>query len=304
MFRVVTIGEATMDIKAYRERETGGPCAPGHVQFAVGGTARNIAENLARLTVESILLTVIGKDSFGNRVIQQSALGGINCTHLMVSDRERTATFLAILDTDRRVREAVTENRILEMLSPEALSENEDLLRLSNLVVADGTCTRETLIRLHEICMGRDIPLVWSAGPASAAEKLRPLLNGAMLVQANAAECEALTGIRPVDRDSLAAGAAALLDLGAQNALVTAGPLGLHLDFDGESHHLPAVNKSVVDPTGAGDAYLAGLLYGLLHDLGTPKMMEIGQFAADLTLDTMENVHPKLSLDYIHNSVT
>lgn len=304
MFRVVCIGEATMDIKAYREHETGGRCAPGHVQFAVGGTARNIAENLARLTIESILLTVIGKDSFGNRVIQQSALGGINCTHLTVSDRERTATFLAVLDTERRVREAVTENRILEMLSPEELAANEDLLRLSNLVVADGTCTRETLVRLHEICMNRGLPLVWSAGPVSAADKLRPLLAGSLLVQANAVECEALTGIRPVDEASLAKGAEALLDLGAENALVTAGPEGLYFHYEGEGHHLPAVTKSVVDPTGAGDAYLAGLLYAMLHELGTPKMMEIGQFAADLTLDTMENVHPKLSLDYIHNSVT
>ena len=46
-----------------------------------------------------------------------------------------------------------------------------------------------------------------------------------------------------------------------------------------------------------------GFIYGFVHSLPLLKALEIGQFTASLTLDTMYNVHPKLRLDYIHSSI-
>ena len=119
----------------------------------------------------------------------------------------------------------------------------------------------------------------------------------------NMRELHALTGIEATDDASLNRAAGWLLEAGVHTVVVTRGAEGVYFRSRDDERIIPARGRDVVDRMGAGDAFVAGFIYGFVHSLPLLKALEIGQFTASLTLDTMYNVHPKLRLDYIHSSI-
>jgi tagatose 6-phosphate kinase len=105
-----------------------------------------------------------------------------------------------------------------------------------------------------------------SDGPAlAAALAARP-----DIVKPSQDEMARVTGIRDPHR-----GAAALLDAGAGAVVVSAGPDGLHAVTRGESYCARPPELTAVNPTGAGDAVVAGLASGLLRRAAWPELVRV-----------------------------
>ncbi len=75
---VLVIGAASLDIKGRPStRPVRGSSTPGLIRTSLGGVARNIAENLARLDVETILLTAVGDDDSGAHILGQPLVAAL-----------------------------------------------------------------------------------------------------------------------------------------------------------------------------------------------------------------------------------
>lgn len=302
--RVVVVGAATIDIKGRASGPAGaGHCAPGRMFTCAGGAARNIAENLARLAVGTHLLSAIGADAHGTEIISASALAGVDLSRVIHTDRGRTATYLSMMDVDGHHQAGLSDMGILEMISPDYLDRNEDIIQKSSAVVADTAVTAESLKKLQELCARHKRPLVICPTQPFQASKVRGFLKDLTMITPNLRELHTLTGIEPDDDESLARACGWLLEAGVQTVVVTRGAAGVYFRSRDDERMIPARGRDVVDRMGAGDAFVAGFLYGFVHSLPLLKALEIGQFTASLTLDTLYNVHPKLRLDYIHSSV-
>ena len=96
---ILVIGAASIDTKgrAGKAIQTG-TSTPGAIRVSVGGVGRNIAENLARLGERVVLLSAVGDDGSGRRILQQAAECGIDISHVLVDAEHRTAAYLAVLD--------------------------------------------------------------------------------------------------------------------------------------------------------------------------------------------------------------
>jgi len=104
-------------------------------------------------------------------------------------------------------------------------------------------------------------------------------LEHAAIVKADAAEAAAITG------ESGAAAARALAALGVREVLVTRGGEGSLVFAQGRAHDIPAfAPKHLVDPTGAGDSYLAGYLAARLAGEGPREAGRFGAAVATLKL--------------------
>ena len=83
---VLVIGAANLDIKGIPEEPLlAGTSIPGQIRTSLGGVARNIAENLARLDVDTVLLTAVGDDPTGVEVellVRRGCHGGVLLLHL------------------------------------------------------------------------------------------------------------------------------------------------------------------------------------------------------------------------------
>ena len=304
MHRVVVVGAATIDIKGRATGPAGAShCAPGRMFTCAGGAARNIAENLARLAVPTHLLSAIGTDNHGTEIISASALAGVDLSRVIHTDRGRTATYLSMMGVDGHHQAGLTDMGILEMVSADYLERNEDIIQKASAVVTDTSPTADTLKKLQELCARHKRPLVVCPTQPFQASKIRGFLKDLTMITPNLRELEVLTGIEAKDDESLGRAAGWLLEAGVHTVVVTRGADGVYFRSRDDERIIPARGRDVVDRMGAGDAFVAGFIYGFVYSLPLLKALEIGQFTASLTLDTLYNVHPKLRLDYIHSSI-
>jgi ribokinase len=91
----------------------------------------------------------------------------------------------------------------------------------------------------------------------------------------NAGELELLTGIADYRR-----GAEAILEKGVKVVAVKLGSRGCYVTDGKQSHNVEAFKVSVVDTTGAGDAFCAGFLYGLIKHKNLEECGRTGNFVA------------------------
>jgi pseudouridine kinase len=97
-----------------------------------------------------------------------------------------------------------------------------------------------------------------------------------------------------------------LVGQGPEIVVITLAEFGLVYASSETSGHVPAVRTKIVDPTGAGDALTAAVIFGLLNEVPLDDAVRLGVTAASLTLRQSGTVIPNLSqalydqLDLIH----
>jgi pseudouridine kinase len=91
--------------------------------------------------------------------------------------------------------------------------------------------------------------------------------------------------------------------MGAWIAVVTLGATGLVYATSDRSGYIPALNIEVVDSTGAGDAFSAGVIFGILNEIPLDDAMRLGVSAAALTLRSPETVVPDLSVELLYSQL-
>ena len=114
------------------------------------------------------------------------------------------------------------------------------------------------------------------------------------VVKANEVEAEIITGINPRDSETaLEQATRKLHSLGCPVAIVTMAAEGSAV-FDGQTYtRIPAFAVNAIDPTGAGDTYAAGFMFG---SLTYPTLREACTFASCVASVMVENVGPEFPL--------
>lgn len=299
---VLVIGSAGIDIKGHSlgTLQLGVP-NPGRVRNSVGGVARNIAENLARLEVETVLLTAVGDDPEGRRVRDHCEKNMIDCSYLRVIAGARTGTYLALVDETGDLHVAIGDFEVMDHVDRAYLLQHEDLLAEATLVVIDATLSTEALETVFELAKRHHIRVCADPTTPGLAGKLCPYIPQLYFVAPNAGETTALCGLEnPAhDQDSAISAARHLVSLGAKIAVVTLAEKGLTYADSSSSGFIRGVNTEVVDSSGAGDALTGAVIFGLLNAVPLDEAMRLGVTAATLTLQTTETVVPNLSQELL-----
>jgi len=303
---VLVIGSAGLDVKGRPAGDlTPGTANLGHVRHSVGGVARNIAENLARLEVETILLSAVGEDVEGTRVLEHNQAGGIDCSLVRVMAGGRTGTYMALLRPDGELEVAINDFEIMEYVNSDYLRDHERLLAEADMVVIDATLTSAALATVFELADEYSVRVCADPTTPMLAARLCPYIGQLHLIVPNAAETTALCGLEnpASDRETAISAARRLVALGAYTAVVTLGDQGLAYADGGGGGFIRAVHTQVVDAGGAGDALTGAVIFGLLNDVPLDEAMRLGVTAASLTLQTAETVLPGLSQELLYDEL-
>ena len=298
--RVIVIGGANMDFKCQsRARLVPGTSNPGHVALAVGGVACNIARNLAKLGVPTALMSVVGQDEFGERILREARAAGIDVSPTLLSTKP-TGTYAALLDADGELTAAVSAMDATDDLTAAHLGAREAAFRQAALVVADCNLNEAALDRLAAICAAAHVRLAIDAVSTPKVTRLRRLLRARRpihLLALNRDEVAALSGKPAGSQRALRAAVAALHAAGIANIVVSLGAAGVHASSAAPASAATAAAfpMAAVDVTGAGDAALAGTVFGLLQGQDLATAARWGQAAAALTIGVAETVSPALS---------
>ncbi|HET8631454.1 MAG TPA: carbohydrate kinase family protein [Thermomicrobiales bacterium] len=304
---VVHIGAACLDIKgiAATAELQAGTSNPGRVRFSFGGTARNIAENLARLDVPARLLTAVGDDGEGRLIVAHTRAAGVAVEDagLLVTECAGTSAYLALLRADGRRIAGVDDTRAVRAITPRVIHRWHHLIRDASLVVADANLRPQSLRAVVALCRRYGIALCLDPVSAALTGRIAPFLADTLLITPNMLEAEILSGRPVTTREEALAAARALQERGPAVVVVTMAHGGAVYASADASGHVPAVKTEIVDATGAGDALTAGVLFGLLNDFPLDDAIALGAAMASLTMQSSETVRSDLTLEQVYQDI-
>ncbi|MCF8158912.1 MAG: carbohydrate kinase family protein [Burkholderiaceae bacterium] len=216
-----------------------------------GGTAGNIAYNLRLLEDNPLIMATVG-DDFGAYAAWLDS-NNISSAHIKKIPNSFTAQAFITTDLD--------DNQITAF-HPGAMNGSyqnsvSDTQEVSLAIIApDG---RDGMFKHAKECFDAGIPFLFDPGqglPMFNGEELLGFIEMADYLAVNDYEAEMLQEKTGLNLEALASKVKALI--------VTLGANGSHIYADGQRFEIPPVKADeVVDPTGCGDAYRAGLLYGI-----------------------------------------
>jgi ribokinase len=266
----------------------------------LGGKGTNQAVGLAQLGVPVALVGVVGADGAGREALAQAAADGIDVTAVVVREGAGTALLVDLVE-DGGVRRLLEHVPPAVLLAPADVAAAADQLAACRALVLQlqqpGEAIRAALERVPPTAV-----VVADGAPADE-ETRAAVLARADVVRADAEEVGGLVG-RPVSGPDEAREAAAelltagprlvVIDVGEAGDLATwrAGPapgaVGGRLEADprwadGEVL-VPLLGDEPVDPTGAGDAWVAALTATLLGGAGPADAAWVGAAAAASTV--------------------
>ncbi|MFH1033633.1 MAG: carbohydrate kinase family protein [Pseudomonadota bacterium] len=226
------------------------------LQEKLGGTAGNIAYGLAQLGEKPTVLACLGRD--GGRYLEWLRQQGIGVECVRQVDEEFTAG--AYITTDKSDNQITGFNpgamKFSCCFDAQGLDPGQSLA-----IVAPGNLEDLTLLPGRFRDLG--VPFIFDPGQSLnilSGEQLLESIKGALALISNDYELELITRKTGLDLAGL---------LGLASAVITTkGEQGSVLQRPGEQVLIPIVPaREVKDPTGAGDAYRAGLLKGLAQGL-------------------------------------
>lgn len=265
--RVVVVGSAGRDLAigmtSLPEANASAPIE--RTMERLGGKGANIAAGIRQLNPECsvFLIAVLGVDRAGEAVLEDALDLGIDTAS--VARRGETSLLVDLVDDS-------AERRILEQVSPEASVREEDVrsaamvLGEARVVVLQLRQPVAVLARAAELAPGAVVVLDGGFDGAVDSELAERLLTRADMVRANGEEAEMLAGHSISSVSDAERAAADLLNRGPSIVSLTVSGSGDLVAWEGGSQFFPFGDEPVVDRTGAGDAYVAGLVTGLLRD--------------------------------------
>jgi 2-dehydro-3-deoxygluconokinase len=230
--------------------------------FGIGGAESNVAIGVARLGGAVTWLGRVGPDAAGDLI--ERRLRGEQVRTLAIRDDAFTGLMVkhrrsgAVLHVDYH-RAGSAGSRLGPADLPVAELEAASIVHVTGITPALSDSARAAVFQAVETARSAGVPVsvdvnyrakLWSR--FDAAPVLRDLVSRADLVFAGPAEA-ALFVDATAPLDGLAA-------LGPSEVIVKDGPKGCTALIDGERFALPALPVQVVDPVGAGDAFVAGYL--------------------------------------------
>ncbi len=298
---VLVIGAASIDLKGKPLKSIKpGTSNPGEVRVTVGGVARNVAENLSRLGLSTILLTAVGDDVSGHLIIKRSRISGINISQIIVDKDLPSAYYLAIIGTDGRLYASIDDMRVIEKVDRKYLLSRRNLFSQADMLFVDTNLNESALDTVFRLSKRYSIPVAADPVSITLAPKLQPKINQCTMITPNAAEAEILSGISINSTTDAITAARRLVALGVKIAVITLASEGLVYATTSDSGHIPAVKVDIVDQTGGSDALTAAIVYGLVNDFQVDEAVRLGVSAAAMTISCAETVCPDLSLENLY----
>jgi len=278
-FDVIGFGALNVD-KLYKVNRIAGPEEESFIisyEESCGGSAANTIVGLARLGCRVGFIGKVAGDREGKMLVDDFRREGVNLKGIIRAKSGRSGTVLDFVD-EKGDRALYVDPGVNDTIEFEEIDRKyalkTEFLHLSSFA---GERSFEAQRKLAE-SLPENIKVSMDPGILYARmglEKLGLLLKRVFVLMPNSRETALLTG-----EEDPAKGARKLLKLGIKIVAVKLGSRGCYVTDGKEEHHVEAFKVPVVDTTGAGDAFCAGFLYGLIHKKSLYDCGRLGNFVA------------------------
>jgi len=251
-----------------------------------GGTAGNIAYALSLLGEKPTILATMGRDY--QRYFEWLRENGISCKNIAIIEDELTAG--AYITTDKADNQ-ITGFNAGAMKCPSGFS--FDGVDPDESIVIVGPGNLDDMKAYSRACREWGIDYIFDPGqslPMWTGDELYDCIDGSIILISNDYELDLITKCTCRDRDELLEKTGAIITtLGEAGSRITT--------LDGDVL-IPAVKpRKVLDPTGAGDAYRAGLIKGLIGGCDIVRSARMGSVCSSFAVETYGTQEYRFSLE-------
>jgi adenosine kinase len=237
-----------------------------------GGCAGNIAYNLKLLGGDPLIMATIGQDA----ATYTAWLDKLGISRRCVRQIDDAYTAQAYITTDAGGNQITAFHPGAMSVSHENKIASAGPVKVA-IVAPDG---RDGMLQHATDCKDLSIPFIFDPGqglPMFNGKELEHFIDLASYVAVNDYEAELLTGRTGLSLEQIAARVEALI--------VTRGEKGAEIYAGGQRHDIPCVPAAqVIDPTGCGDAFRAGILYGIDRGLDWPTSGRLASLLGSLKI--------------------
>ena len=290
--RIAVVGSLNMDlvVRSPRIPLPGETIIGSAYQQVPGGKGANQAVAAARLGARVSMVGRVGRDAFGDRLLEGLAAAGVDRT-FVVQDREAATGVALIVVDDAGQNSIVVASGANMRLSPGNLDIAEGAIASADVLLLQLESPLDTVIRAAEVARRHGVTVILNPAPASPLPDR--LLTMVDVLAPNESETAQLTGMSVKSLDQAESAAMALLQLGVGAVVLTLGERGAMLTQDGSTRVVPSFQVQPVDTTAAGDAFVAGLAVALAEGRTLADAVRWGNAAGALAT-TRHGAQPSL----------
>lgn len=276
---------------------------PGKVKTSFGGVCRNIAECMARVGVNTKFISILGDDEAGKSMLEHSKRMNYDMSESLIIKGGHTPTYMAILDDQGEMVSAIVDMKIIDMFTTEFIDSKADIIKNSEYMILDSD--RPDIVEYIIQNFSNHTKLILDPVSASKARHIKHLIKGFHTIKPNRYEAEIMCGFKIHNDEDLRKAGKYFIDLGINNVFITLDEDGIYYNNGVEEGKIKANDVKVVNVTGAGDSFVAGIANGYMNNINIVETVKYAIAMSCITIATEETIHSKMShslvKEYIEN---
>lgn len=244
---------------------------------ACGGSAANTMVGLARLGCKVGFIGKVAEDREGKMLLEDFRGERVDTNGIITAKHGRSGTAMGFVD-ERGERALYIDPGVNDTIGFDEINKEyafqTQFLHLTSFVGEKSFQTQKRLVETlpRNVKVSLDIGELYARRGLKA---LEPIMSRTFVMMPNAKELQILTGKVDFERN-----AEVLLEKGVKTVAVKLGNKGCYVTDGKENCMVERFKVKVVDTTGAGDAFCAGFLYGLISGKNLHECGRIGNFVA------------------------
>ncbi|MGF3066702.1 PfkB family carbohydrate kinase [Facklamia sp. P12945] len=269
---------------------------PVNSTVTVGGVARNVAENLGRMELSVSLLSLAGIDADFEE-IKAITQPFVNLDHVKSLENHNTSSYTAILDETGQMEVAFADMEICDQMNAEWITSFHLQIENCQFIAMDLNLTQSAVEQVMNIAKKQQIPLVVIPVSGPKMNHLPENLKGITWLIVNQDESEEYFNHKVKTEDDFIYLAELWIDRGVENVIITRGTKPLLYSNQKKEflYFQPPNNPRLVDVTGAGDSFVAGLIYGLKKEYAPSEAIHYGITNSYYTVQSPSTVRKNLN---------
>ena len=294
---IVVIGATFVDVKGYPLAQyIPGGRNVGRVMQVHGGVGRNVVEDIANVELRPTFLSVVDETGLSDDVVRNLIRHKVEIRYI-ARRPEGLGTWLAVFDNDGDVIASISRRPDLSAIGEVLDEHGDEIFSAADSIVVEFDVEEAILKKVLDLAKKHRKEVYTVISNMAIAMKRRDLLQRTAVLVCNEQEAgmlfsEDYMGISPEEMQKILVKRVRLS--GIPRIIVTMGERGaVYADSAGESGICPALRVDVVDTTGAGDAFFAGVAIGLTYGKTVGESCVIGTRLAASVIASRENVCPR-----------
>lgn len=288
--KILVVGSYVMDLIVSTNRfpERGETVLGKSFTTAPGGKGANQAYQMALMGAAVTMVGKVGEDDFGRALVNSSQKAGIDVAHVKTTAQVSSSIGNVLLE----VGDGESINRIIVVPGANMAITQEDVAFLKDgikdfdMVVLQLEIPMEINELVAQYAHDAGVPVMMNSAPyAPLSDKLLACLS---YISPNEHEAKDMTGIAIHSLEDAKRAVDALMAKGVENVLITMGGKGAAFGNKEGFIHSPSVpNTVVVDPTAAGDSFVAAFCTAVCAGVSHETALRFANHTGSLTVSRM-----------------